>query len=69
MLQIISSIADHLLPSMMQQQPPDIEALRVYIMLPELGLIQSRRSYNNIAIPFAKCIQKLKPEALRVLCK
>lgn len=63
----MSSVADHLLPSMLQQQPPDIEALRVYLMLPELQLILRRNCYNNVVVPFAKCILRLKSEALRVL--
>ncbi|KAK3696531.1 hypothetical protein QZH41_015897 [Actinostola sp. cb2023] len=66
---IISSIADHLIPSMQQQQPPDIEALRVYLILPELELISTKHCYNNIVIPFAKTIMRLKAEALRVLSR
>ncbi|XP_031558665.1 probable E3 ubiquitin-protein ligase HERC4 isoform X2 [Actinia tenebrosa] len=64
---MISSIAHYLIPSMLQHLPPDIEALRVYIILPEFEMIRSKQCFNDIVIPFGNSILRLSAEANKVL--
>lgn len=56
----------NLLPRL-SNSPPDIEALRLYLTLPESPLFCDRNNYVTIVIPFAKCIVTLKEAALKVL--
>ncbi|EDO34592.1 predicted protein [Nematostella vectensis] len=65
--QIVSCISNFLLPAMVQQQPPDIEALRVYLMLPENGIMLDKECFMEVVIPFADSILRLSPEAQKVL--
>uniref|UniRef100_A0A8C6S7K5 HECT and RLD domain containing E3 ubiquitin protein ligase 4 n=1 Tax=Neogobius melanostomus TaxID=47308 RepID=A0A8C6S7K5_9GOBI len=53
----------HKLPS----SPPDIEALRLYLTLPECPLFRDRSNFVTITIPFAKSVISLKDPPLKVL--
>ena len=63
-----SSVKDKLIPSL-PESPPDIEALRLYIMLPECEILHKEANYQSIDIPFGEAILKLSPEAQKVLRK
>ncbi|CAL8257158.1 unnamed protein product [Lota lota] len=47
--------------------PPDIEALRLYLTLPECPLFRDPSTYVTLAIPFAKALISLKDAPLKVL--
>ena len=46
---------DKLIPSL-PESPPDIEALRLYIMLPECEILHKEANYQSIDIPFGEAI-------------
>lgn len=64
--QVAASLEKHLIPRL-TNSPPDIEALRLYLTLPECPLFIDRSNYVTITIPFAKCIISLKEAPLKVL--
>uniref|UniRef100_A0AAQ5X3W4 HECT domain-containing protein n=1 Tax=Amphiprion ocellaris TaxID=80972 RepID=A0AAQ5X3W4_AMPOC len=64
--QIAASLEKNLIPRL-SSSPPDIEALRLYLTLPECPLFTDRNNYVTIAIPFAKSIISLKEPPLKVL--
>uniref|UniRef100_A0A3B4Z5D6 HECT and RLD domain containing E3 ubiquitin protein ligase 4 n=1 Tax=Seriola lalandi dorsalis TaxID=1841481 RepID=A0A3B4Z5D6_SERLL len=64
--QIAASLEKNLIPRL-SSSPPDIEALRLYLTLPECPLFSDRNNYVTIAIPFAKSLLSLKEAALKVL--
>ncbi|XP_034407695.1 probable E3 ubiquitin-protein ligase HERC4 isoform X2 [Cyclopterus lumpus] len=64
--QIAASLEKNLIPRL-SNSPPDIEALRLYLTLPECALFRDRNSYVTIAIPFAKSLLSLKEAPLKVL--
>uniref|UniRef100_A0A3B5B6K7 HECT and RLD domain containing E3 ubiquitin protein ligase 4 n=1 Tax=Stegastes partitus TaxID=144197 RepID=A0A3B5B6K7_9TELE len=64
--QIAASLEKNLIPRL-SSSPPDIEALRLYLTLPECPLFIDRNNYVTIAIPFAKSIISLKETPLKVL--
>ncbi|KAK7901813.1 hypothetical protein WMY93_018582 [Mugilogobius chulae] len=47
--------------------PPDIEALRLYLTLPECPLFREKNNFVTITIPFAKSVISLKEAPLKVL--
>jgi len=52
----------------LQQPPPDIEALRVYLLLPECSVYQKEAGhYDDIVIPFSEAILRLSADAGKVL--
>uniref|UniRef100_A0A4W6FDW7 HECT and RLD domain containing E3 ubiquitin protein ligase 4 n=1 Tax=Lates calcarifer TaxID=8187 RepID=A0A4W6FDW7_LATCA len=64
--QIAASLEKNLIPRL-SSSPPDIEALRLYLTLPECPLFSDRNNYVTIAIPFAKALLSLKEAPLKVL--
>ncbi|XP_056291834.1 probable E3 ubiquitin-protein ligase HERC4 [Pseudoliparis swirei] len=64
--QIAASLEKNLIPRL-SPSPPDIEALRLYLTLPECALFRDRNNYVTIAIPFAKALLSLKEAPLKVL--
>uniref|UniRef100_A0A672ZW79 HECT domain-containing protein n=1 Tax=Sphaeramia orbicularis TaxID=375764 RepID=A0A672ZW79_9TELE len=60
------SVEKHLIPRL-TTSPPDIEALRLYLTLPECPLFSERNNYVTISIPFAKSLISLKEAPLKVL--
>uniref|UniRef100_A0A8C1RKV9 HECT and RLD domain containing E3 ubiquitin protein ligase 4 n=1 Tax=Cyprinus carpio TaxID=7962 RepID=A0A8C1RKV9_CYPCA len=63
---VAASLEKNLLPRL-SSSPPDIEALRLYLTLPECPLLSNPNNYTTLTIPFAKAIVSLKDAPLRVL--
>ena len=59
-------LQNQLIPSL-NDNPPDVEALRVYLFLPECLLFERSEMYSKIAIPFARKCVSLAGNALKVL--
>ncbi|MEQ2192013.1 putative E3 ubiquitin-protein ligase herc4 [Xenoophorus captivus] len=64
--QVAASLEKALIPRL-TNSPPDIEALRLYLTLPECPLFSDRSNYITITILFAKCVISLKEAPLKVL--
>lgn len=64
--QIAASLEKNLIPRL-SCSPPDIEALRLYLTLPECPLFSDSNAYVTLAIPFAKSLISLKETPLKVL--
>ncbi|XP_041645814.1 probable E3 ubiquitin-protein ligase HERC4 isoform X1 [Cheilinus undulatus] len=64
--QIAASLEKNLIPRL-SCSPPDIEALRLFLTLPECPLFSNRNNYVTITIPFAKSLLSLKEAPLKVL--
>uniref|UniRef100_W5K813 HECT and RLD domain containing E3 ubiquitin protein ligase 4 n=2 Tax=Astyanax mexicanus TaxID=7994 RepID=W5K813_ASTMX len=64
--QVAASLEKNLIPNL-SSSPPDIEALRLYLTLPQCPLFSNPNTYITLAIPFAKAVTSLKPAALKVL--
>ena len=64
--QIAASLEKNLIPRL-GCSPPDIEALRLYLTLPECPLFKEPNTYVTLAIPFAKSLISLKDPPLKVL--
>ncbi|XP_061545693.1 probable E3 ubiquitin-protein ligase HERC4 [Phycodurus eques] len=64
--QIAASMEKNLIPRL-SNSPPDIEALRLYLTLPECPLFSDPNNYVTISIPFAKSLISLKEAPLKVL--
>ncbi|KAJ3610820.1 hypothetical protein NHX12_022911 [Muraenolepis orangiensis] len=64
--QIAASLEKNLIPRL-GGSPPDIEALRLYLTLPECPLFREPNTYVTLAIPFAKSLISLKDAPLKVL--
>uniref|UniRef100_A0A8C7R9G1 HECT and RLD domain containing E3 ubiquitin protein ligase 4 n=1 Tax=Oncorhynchus mykiss TaxID=8022 RepID=A0A8C7R9G1_ONCMY len=63
---IAASLEKNLIPRL-SSSPPDIEALRLYLTLPECPLFSDPNTYVTLAIPFAKAFISLKEAPLKVL--
>uniref|UniRef100_A0A673FN81 Probable E3 ubiquitin-protein ligase HERC4 n=1 Tax=Sinocyclocheilus rhinocerous TaxID=307959 RepID=A0A673FN81_9TELE len=63
---VAASMEKHLLPRL-SSSPPDIEALRLYLTLPECPLLSIPNNYTTLTIPFAKAIVSLKDAPIKVL--
>ncbi|XP_055083199.1 probable E3 ubiquitin-protein ligase HERC4 isoform X2 [Periophthalmus magnuspinnatus] len=63
---IAANLEKNLIPRL-PSSPPDIEALRLYLTLPECPLFRDRNNYVTITIPFAKSVISLKDPPLKVL--
>lgn len=64
--QVAGSLEKNLIPGL-SSSPPDIEALRLYLTLPECPLFSDRNNFVTITIPFAKSLISLKEAPLKVL--
>ncbi|BFZ17846.1 hypothetical protein BsWGS_20885 [Bradybaena similaris] len=62
---ISTDLEQHLIP-MLPVSPPDVEALRLYLMLPECHLFDQPKLYNSIICPFAKNFLSLDKVAQKV---
>ena len=65
---MFSAIRDGIIPSL-NHRPPDIETLRLYILLPECSIYGKVECYKAVVIPFSEAILRLSTEAARVLSK
>ncbi|XP_046382187.1 probable E3 ubiquitin-protein ligase HERC4 isoform X2 [Haliotis rufescens] len=63
---ITNSIEQDLLPSL-PASPPDVEALRVFLILPECHLFDQPKYYSSLICPFGKNILNLDRVASKVL--
>lgn len=66
LIQIAASLEKNLLPRL-SSSPPDIEALRLYLTLPECPLLSNPSNFTTLTIPFAKAIISLKDTPIKVL--
>uniref|UniRef100_A0A671LPK7 Probable E3 ubiquitin-protein ligase HERC4 n=1 Tax=Sinocyclocheilus anshuiensis TaxID=1608454 RepID=A0A671LPK7_9TELE len=66
LIQVAASLEKNLLPRL-SSSPPDIEALRLYLTLPECPLLSNPNNYTTLTIPFAKAVVSLKDAPLKVL--
>ncbi len=69
--QIKVSLSDHLLPGL-TSSPSDIEALRIYLILPEIVIYEGTKdAYQDMwfITSLGEQIMKLRDEAKRVLCE
>ncbi|XP_051779370.1 probable E3 ubiquitin-protein ligase HERC4 isoform X1 [Erpetoichthys calabaricus] len=64
--QVAASLEKNLIPHL-NSSPPDIEALRLYITLPECPLLSDPNNFITLAIPFGLAIVTLKDTARKVL--
>ncbi|XP_017578302.1 probable E3 ubiquitin-protein ligase HERC4 isoform X1 [Pygocentrus nattereri] len=64
--QVAASLEKNLIPNL-SSSPPDIEALRLYLTLPQCPLFSNPSTYITLAIPFAKAVISLKDAPLKVL--
>lgn len=48
---------------------PDVEALRLYLTLPECPLMSDENNFTTLAIPFGAAILNLEKAPLKVLGK
>ncbi|XP_044155075.1 probable E3 ubiquitin-protein ligase HERC4 isoform X2 [Bufo gargarizans] len=64
--QVAASLEKSLIPKL-QSSPPDIEALRLYLTLPECPLMTDPNNYLSLAIPFGTAIINLEKTPSRVL--
>uniref|UniRef100_A0A2C9JH74 HECT domain-containing protein n=1 Tax=Biomphalaria glabrata TaxID=6526 RepID=A0A2C9JH74_BIOGL len=60
---ISTAIAQNLCPSLLKS-PPDVEALRIYLILPECHLFDQPQLYSSIICPFAKSLLSLSKVVL-----
>lgn len=67
-MQIADSLGRHLIPNLCSS-PPDVEALRLYLILPACPLFKNPNTYSTLTIPFAKAAIHLSNAALKVLGK
>nr|CAB3252608.1 probable E3 ubiquitin-protein ligase HERC4 [Phallusia mammillata] len=65
---MMQSLQHRLIPCLVAS-PPDMEALRVYLILPECQLFEERDNYLTLLIPFAKKCSMLVSAASKVLDK
>lgn len=64
--QMAASLEKNLIPKL-PSSPPDIEALRLYLTLPECPLMTDPNNFSSLAIPFGTAILNLEKAPLRVL--
>ncbi|XP_046611167.1 probable E3 ubiquitin-protein ligase HERC4 isoform X2 [Neodiprion virginianus] len=63
---IFTCLTESLLPTLMPS-PPDVESLRVYLVLPLYHGFDDPKLCNSLHNPFSKAVSQLKPEALKVI--
>ncbi|XP_018429019.1 PREDICTED: probable E3 ubiquitin-protein ligase HERC4 [Nanorana parkeri] len=64
--QVAASLEKNLIPSL-TSSPPDIEALRLYLTLPECPLMTDPNNFFSLAVPFGTAIISLKKSPLKIL--
>ncbi|XP_015126576.1 probable E3 ubiquitin-protein ligase HERC4 isoform X2 [Diachasma alloeum] len=63
---IFTSIVEGLIPSL-AASPPDVETLRVYVVLPLYHGFTEVSNWVSLQVPFARALLGLKPEAKKVV--
>ncbi|XP_072280603.1 probable E3 ubiquitin-protein ligase HERC4 isoform X3 [Pyxicephalus adspersus] len=64
--QVAASLEKNLIPNL-TSSPPDIEALRLYLTLPECPLMSDPNNFFSLAVPFGTAIISLEKAPLKVL--
>lgn len=64
--QIWNCVIDEILPKL-TASPPDVEALRIYLILPLYHEFNNPKQHLKLHKPFANGVLKLKPQANRVI--
>ncbi|NXR69021.1 HERC4 ligase, partial [Rhadina sibilatrix] len=64
--QVAASLEKNLIPKLTSSLP-DVEALRLYLTLPECPLMSDENNFTTLAIPFGAAILNLEKAPLRVL--
>ncbi|XP_062963461.1 probable E3 ubiquitin-protein ligase HERC3 isoform X1 [Cynocephalus volans] len=64
--QILNSFESCLIPQL-SSSPPDVEAMRIYLILPEFPLLQDSKYYVTLTIPLAMAILRLDTNPSKVL--
>lgn len=64
--QILNSFESCLIPQL-SSSPPDVEAMRIYLILPEFPLLQDSKYYITLTIPLAMAILRLETNPSKVL--
>ncbi|XP_064141638.1 probable E3 ubiquitin-protein ligase HERC3 isoform X6 [Loxodonta africana] len=64
--QILNSFESCLIPQL-SSSPPDVEAMRIYLILPEFPLLQDSKYYITLTIPLAMAILRLDANPSKVL--
>uniref|UniRef100_A0A8C5Z0H1 HECT-type E3 ubiquitin transferase n=1 Tax=Marmota marmota marmota TaxID=9994 RepID=A0A8C5Z0H1_MARMA len=63
---ILNSFESCLIPQL-SSSPPDVEAMRIYLILPEFPLLQDSKYYITLTIPLAMAILRLDTNPSKVL--
>lgn len=66
LMQILNSFESCLIPQL-SSSPPDVEAMRIYLILPEFPLLQDSKYYITLTIPLAMAILRLDTNPSKVL--
>lgn len=66
LIQILNSFESCLIPQL-SSSPPDVEAMRIYLILPEFPLLQDSKYYITLTIPLAMAILRLDTNPSKVL--
>uniref|UniRef100_A0A0K8RUC2 Putative E3 ubiquitin-protein ligase HERC3 n=1 Tax=Crotalus horridus TaxID=35024 RepID=A0A0K8RUC2_CROHD len=64
--QILKSFESFLIPQL-PSSPPDVEAMRIYLILPEFPLFQDSKYYVTLTLPLATAILRLDKNPSKVL--
>ncbi|KAM3831576.1 putative E3 ubiquitin-protein ligase HERC3 isoform 2-T3 [Vipera latastei] len=64
--QILKSFESFLIPQL-PSSPPDVEAMRIYLILPEFPLFQDSKYYVTLTLPLATAILRLEKNPSKVL--
>ncbi|KAM9325224.1 putative E3 ubiquitin-protein ligase HERC4 [Gastrophryne carolinensis] len=64
--QVAASLEKNLIPKL-TSSPPDVEALRLYLTLPECPLMTDPNNFFSLAIPFGTAVISLEKAPLKVL--
>ncbi|XP_036195399.1 probable E3 ubiquitin-protein ligase HERC3 isoform X2 [Myotis myotis] len=64
--QILNSFESCLIPQL-SSSPPDVEAMRIYLILPEFPLLQDSKYYITLTLPLAMAILRLDTNPSKVL--
>uniref|UniRef100_A0A8C5AGW3 HECT and RLD domain containing E3 ubiquitin protein ligase 3 n=1 Tax=Gadus morhua TaxID=8049 RepID=A0A8C5AGW3_GADMO len=66
LLQQVTSLESLLIPQL-PSSPPDVEAMRIYLILSECPALQDTSNYISLSIPLAMAILRLDPNPSKVL--
>ncbi|XP_068089297.1 probable E3 ubiquitin-protein ligase HERC3 [Hyperolius riggenbachi] len=64
--QILKGFESFLIPQL-SSSPPDVEAMRIYLILPEFPLLQDSKYYITLTLPLAMAILRLDTNPSKVL--